>query len=929
MKLSVLTIFSAFLIIFSVPDTHAQPGHIKQVKLTDFDLQSSALVNNPGEELSTQQYHSKVNWYPVKVPSTVLTGLVANHIYPDPYQGLNNMLIPDASDQFNKDYKLDQYSFLPGKANPWAKPYWYRTKFIVPANDKGRIFQLIFKGINYRAAVWLNGKKIADSAQMAGMFAEYNLDVTKQIKAGETNVLSVKIYQLDFPGLPSQEQLKALGPFFENGGPTGDIGKNVTMLCSAGWDWMPPVRDRNIGIWQPVYLRTTGDVSIGQPQIKTALPKLPDVNIAKLTLNLTLTNHNYEAGKGQLKVSIIPENFKGGVPINFSKSVLVPAGKSTIVNMDASNVEQLIISKPHLWWPNNYGKANLYRIRLQYISNKGVSDDTSFVFGIRTTTSKTTLVNGYLRRDFYVNGKKVHLVGGAWVPDMMVHRDSTRFDQELHLCRNANVNLVRIWGGGITPPDAFFNSADKYGLMVWSDFWVTGDTQGEFKGSPDWPLESNIFITNVKSTIYRIRNHPSLLVWTGGNEGHARKELYDAMRNNIIALDGTRPFIPSSSGFAKLPQGWSGSWPDDKPSGVYSSGPYSWQDPHVYYKLVNAGKDWVFKDETGVPSQPPYTTLSKIIPDLTWDKSLPFPLNNMWGYHDAATGAGRYDLYDKEMVKRYGEPSSLENFSDKMQLLNAIGYQGIFEAANHKLNETGGVMLWKLNAAFPSVIWQVYDWYLEPNAGYYFMQNACEPIHIQLNLDDSTVAVVNRTHFTTAALTVNAQIFNLQGQKLFSATSKTTLSTTGVKALIPLSKLLKNKDGVRFVILNLSDASGKQVSHNAYWMAPDTNYTDLNKMKPAQLKASFSNPEKVNGDMKYSVQVTNTSNQVAFFVRPQLMENGDEILPSYWSASYFTLAPHETMNLSVSAPLNKIGANSSLRVSAWNVPKQQILLKRK
>ena len=146
---------------------------------------------------------------------------------------------------------------------------------------------------------------------------------------------------------------------------------------------------------------------------------------------------------------------------------------------------------------------------MQYTNEAGgVMDDTSFVFGIRTVASKTTKVNGFVRRDFYVNGKRVHLNGGAWVPDMMVNRDSARYDYEMHLCRNANVNLVRIWGGGVTPPDAFWNAADKYGLMVWSDFWVTGDTQGEFKGSPDWPLQSNVFVKNVVSTIYRIRNHP-------------------------------------------------------------------------------------------------------------------------------------------------------------------------------------------------------------------------------------------------------------------------------------------------------------------------------------------------------------------------------------------------------------------------------------
>ncbi|MGN6640307.1 MAG: glycoside hydrolase family 2 protein, partial [Mucilaginibacter sp.] len=646
---------------------YAQNGIIKQVKLINFDLQSSSLVKEDGAELSSANYHSGIYWFPVKVPSTVLTGLVANHIYPDPYQGLNNMLIPDASDEFNKEYNLEQYSHLPHNPNPWKKPYWYRTVFKVPVADKGRSFQLIFKGINYRAAVWVNGKQIADSTQMAGMFAEYSLDVSKEIIAGGENALAVKIYPLDYPGYPAKEQLQALGPFYENGGPTGDIGKNVTMLCSVGWDWMPPVRDRNMGIWQPVYLRTTGGVTISQPKLVTDLPKLPDTTIAKLSLKLKLANHTAEAKSGKLTVTIRPENF-AGTQVQFSKEERINAHNNAEIELNPDQVTQLVIHQPHLWWPNNYGRANLYRIQLQFADGRGMIDDTSFVFGIRTVSSKATTIKGFVRRDFYVNGKRVHLDGGAWVPDMMVNRDSARYDYEMHLCRNANVNLVRIWGGGVTPPDAFWNAADRYGLMVWSDFWVTGDTQGEFKGSPDWPLEGNVFVKNVISTIYRVRNHPSLLVWTGGNEGHARKELYEAMRNNVIALDGTRPFIPSSSGFAKLPQGWKGSYPDDMPSGVYSSGPYAWRDPKTYYKLADAGRDWVFKDETGIPSQPPYTTLARTIPDLVWDTKLPFPLNNTWGYHDAATGAARYDEYYKEMVKRYGQPGTMVNFSDKMQL---------------------------------------------------------------------------------------------------------------------------------------------------------------------------------------------------------------------------------------------------------------------
>jgi beta-galactosidase/beta-glucuronidase len=917
----------SFLLLAVFQLSNAQNKSIKQEKLVKFELQSSELIGDSGDKLSSADYRSKVYWFPVNVPSTVLTGLVANRVYPDPYSGMNNMLIPDASDEFNKKYNLEQYSHIPNVGNPWKKPYWYRTTFKVPATDQGRHFQLIFKGINYRAAVWVNGKQIADSTQMAGMFAEYSFDISKLIQAGKENGLAVKIYPLDVPGLPDTEQLKALGDFFLNGGPSGDIGKNVTMLCSVGWDWVPPVRDRNIGIWQPVILRTSGDVTIKQPQLITDLPNLPDTSVAKFSLKLALANHGSGSSKGVLKIDIRPENFTG-TAVQFTKDVTIAAGSSADVDLNASNTAQLNFKQPRLWWPVGYGKANLYRIRLKYEANGVLSDDTTFVFGIRTVSSKAVEVPGkMLRRDFYVNGNRVHLVGGAWVPDMMLNRDSVRYDAELKLCRNANINLVRIWGGGVTPPDVFFDLADRNGLLVWSDFWVTGDTHGEFKGSADNPLEGNVFINNMVSTIKRIRNHPSLLVWTGGNEGHIRKDLYDIMRDKVIALDGTRPFIPSSSGFAKLLAGWNGSWPDNLASGVYSGGPYTWQDSKQYYRLADDAKDWVFKDETGIPSQPTYNGLKKIIPNLVWDKKLPFPLNNTWGYHDAATGGGKYDKYYETMVERYGEPTSMEDFSDKMQLMNATGYQGIFESAGHKLNEIGGVMLWKINAAFPSVIWQIYDWYLEPNAGYYFEQNACEPVHVQLNSLDYNVTVINRTYHANSNLTVQADVFGVDSKLIYHQEEKVSLSTTDVKEPFSLSKVLADAKGVNFVVLNLKDANGKVVSHNTYWLAADNNYKELSNMPKTQVQATVLKSEQLKSDTKWTVKLTNNSKLLAFFIHPQLTNVGEEILPSFWSANYFSLAAGESITLTVSAPTSKLKSTKlEILTEGWNIEKQSVRL---
>ncbi|MFI5185638.1 MAG: glycosyl hydrolase 2 galactose-binding domain-containing protein [Chitinophagales bacterium] len=899
---------------------------VKQIQLRDFNLQSSAVIPDDGAIISTIQYQSKNYWFPVKVPCTVLTGLVANKVYPDPYIGMNNMLIPDASDSFNHQYNLEQYSYLPNEPNPWKKPYWYRTSFEMPDADKGKFFQLIFKGINYRADVWLNGRLVADSSQMAGMFAEYSLNVSDIIRTGETNVLAVKIYPLDFPGLPAHPQLTALGDFYENGGSTGDIGKNVTMLCSAGWDWIPEVHDRNIGIWQPVYLRTSGQIVIQQAHIVTDLPGLPDTSTARISLSLSLKNNSNTTTNGKLKIIISPETFAGN-SLTIEQNISIAANDSKELDLTGDQVKQFIISKPHLWWPNNYGNPDLYRIKIQYLNGNEISDDTSFLFGIRTVSSKTATVGGWVRRDFYVNGRRVHLVGGAWVPDMMLNRDSLRNDYELHLCRNANVNLIRIWGGGLGETDDFYEIADRYGMMVWQDFWITGDTHGEFKGSKDYPPRGDIFVHNIISTIFRIRNHASLLVWTGGNEGHAREDLYNAMRDNVAKLDGTRPFIPSSSGFAKLPAGWKGSWPDDQLSGVYSGGPYSWQDAAQYYIHADNGRDWVFKDETGIPSQPPYASLSKIISNLVPDSSLPYPLNNTWGYHDACTGNGHYDTYYKAMKDRYGSPTSIKDFCDKMQLVNADGYRGIFEAADHKLNETGGVMLWKLNAAFPSVVWQVYDWYLEPNSGYYFMQQACEPLHIQLNLDDSMVAVVNRSYRSKPGLTLTADVLDINSKSLYHETSKLNLGTTTVKEVLPLASKLAKAEGVVFVILHLTDAKGKTISQNVYWFQPKHDYTSLSQMKPANIRVKLIHSLKERSEYKYTFQFTNTSEQLAFFMNPQLMLNDDEIMPCFWSNNYFSLSPHESMIVTVSCPLVKLnGIQPRLVTSGWNVTKQEMIL---
>ncbi len=920
LKITRFTI-SLALIVTAVTARCQQPEGA--LMLRNFFLQSSLVVSQSGEQLSSGPYHGLAYWFPVQVPSTVLSGLVANKIYPSPYIGMNNMRIPDASDAFNKEYHLGKYSFLPHHENPWKAPYWYRTTFQLPKQDTGRRVWLIFKGINYRASVWLNGSLVADSSEMAGMFAQYRFDITDRVKPLGTNFLAVKIYPLDDPGLPAPPQLKALGPFYANGGPTGDIGKNVTMLCSVGWDWMPAVRDRNMGIWQPVFLSFSGPVTINEPHVITRLPDLPDTTQAEILLKMKLENHENEDQKGQIQISLKPYNFKG-TAITFTKNEHLKGNESREVSFSSKQIIDFQVRNPHLWWPSGQGKPNLYRLEICYRVKDRISDTKSMVFGIRSVSSKVTNVNGWPRRDFYVNGRRIHLVGGAWVPDMLLQRDSLRYAIELQLIQQANLNLVRIWGGGIAPPDVFFNIADRLGLLVWQDFWITGDTQGEFKGSPNWPLEGAVFIRNVKSTIRRLRNHPSLLLWTGGNEGHARKSLYNAMREEVATLDGTRPFIPCSSGFAKLPAGWKKSWPDNQDPGVYSGGPYSWQDPVTYYKLVNGGKDWVFKDETGVPSQVPYNTLPQVIPDLVPDDSMPYPLNNTWGYHDACAGGGQYRTYYNAIVNRYGPPNSYRDYSEKSQLVNANSYRAIFEAVNSKFDATGGVMLWKLNAAFPSVIWQLYDWFLNPNAGYYFTKKACEPLHVQFNLDDSTVVVVNRRIQEAKGLEVRIRVFDLQGTRLTDRQIRFNALPQNVTPAGSLKQELQKLHRLVFVLLDLNGKDGKLISQNIYWLSPGNRFESMITMPKVRIKSSILKKQ----NNSWDVVLENPGNTLAFFVHLSLMnEKGDEILPSFWSDNYLSLAPHQKKILHLRVNPGEVTKKMlHLNIAGWNVPSRNISL---
>lgn len=886
-------------------------------------LKSSFLVDEEGGEISSPGF-TPDNWYPLTVPSTVLAALVSNGVYPDPYVGMNNMKIPDASDEFNERYDLGKHTHLPHGRNPWTDPYWFWTRFRLSEDNEANNIWLNFEGINYRAEVWLNGHLVADSSEVVGMFGNWFFDITPSANTGGVNTLAVKIYPLDYPGLPSEPQLKAFGPFGPNAGPTGDIGKNVTMHCSVGWDWIPAVRDRNMGIWQDVYISTTGAVDLREPHVVSDLP-LPDLNEADLEIAVEIVNLTASSQRATLVAEIRPENFTGKEIVLHERVELSPYQVKRI-RLDKDSHSELVVKDPKLWWPNGLGAQNLYEVVLRLEIDGMLSDVERTTFGIRELTTVVSRVKKWWRREFFINGRKILLKGGAWVPDMMLRRDPERLYQELRYSKQANLNMVRIWGGGTTPPEEFFTYCDRFGLLVWHDFWITGDCQGTWdKGSKDYPYDEDSFLNAARDVVKKLRNHPSVLVWTAGNEGYPRKEIYVPLRNEILAkLDGTRPFIPSS-GYRPPPGDWGKAWPDNKEAGTYSGGPYHWVDPRTYYEKVDDGKDWLFKNEVGIPSLPTVESLRKFIPDLTPHPDVNFPLNHTWGYHDACEGNGKYSLYDKAIRQRYGEPENLEDYIQKGQLVNAENYRAIFESVNEAMNRVGGVLLWKTNSAWPSVMWQLYDWYLSPNAGFYYVRKACEPLHIQLNIDDFDVWVINNRLHPEGKLLAEARVYSDKMDRLWDKDVPVTIGPGRSQKLFKIRVPGKFIRDVYFVELLLRK-NGRTISENFYWLSNDNDFTSLSLLPEVKLDVEIG-PIKTDEQTIYGIRLVNPSGDLAFFVRASLQkgESDEEILPSFWSDNYFSILPGETKKLTVELQESDLsGIDVYLKLSGWNIVDQLI-----
>lgn len=863
-----------------------------------WELTESTTVFESQQSIFDPTYDTK-NWYNATVPGTVLTTLVNQGVYPEPTFGLNNMAIPDTL------CRMD---------------WWYRTIFDNPPLTKGERVRLLFNGINYRAEVFLNGQKLGN---IEGAFMRGEFDITNRLRDTGKNILAVFIHPPYNPGIPHEQTMLAGQGL--NGGQLSLDGP--TFIASMGWDWIPGIRDRNIGIWQDVRIMTGRDVKIGDPHVITSLPNLPDTTLADIKILVPIKNLTKSSTGGNISIK-----FDG---INISMSYTLNANEEKTLSFTSKDFKELIIKKPKLWWPNGYGAQHLYDLEIRVDAYDQFADLKKIRFGIREL-SYELMVNSpekgnhriaytpvkadngekpifnyenvavignpklqetiptlqssvdeskvfeQLSNDdpvgqflvFRVNGKRIFIKGGTSGMDEMMKRISReKLEPAFKLHKDANFNLIRNWTGENTE-ELFYELADEYGLLVWNDFWITTDDTVD-------PNNHALFVKNATDVVRRFRTHPSIAIWCPRNEGYAPEGLESQLNAMIAKEDPTRHYHGNSRHLNSI-----------------NSGPYGYfKDQSLYYTERANG----FNTEFGAQAIPTANTIRKFI-----GKEDLWPINDVWAYHDLHHTTHFFNDFIAA-VNSYGQPNSMEDFARKAQMVTYDTWRAIIESWNSKMwNNTTGLILWMSHPAWPSMTWQTYTYDFETPGSYFGVKKAQEPLHVQMNLPDNKVIAINNTRIDQKDINITARYFYLNGKEYYNQNIRVDIpALQKVDCFIP-QLITDNIPKYTLVRLEMKDKKGKIISINDYWKNwGDLNANQaLNDLQQVNLDISIKKHEKPNNIS--IIEVSNPSNIIATAIKlnARNINTNEIILPAYFSDGYFNLLPGEKRSIRLELPAN-------------------------
>jgi len=849
------------------------------------------------EEVSSERLSTE-GWLPAVVPGTVLNSLVYDGVYPEPYYGLNNKLesglIPDLY-HAGRDFYT----------------YWFRTEFeLAEEQCAGRKVWLQADGINYRAELWLNGSLVGN---MAGMFEQRVIDITDKVRTGRRNVLAVKVLPVDMPGTVKPKGGKSFGADgeFQNGG-NGEIGRNVTQLMTVGWDfyYLDGIRDRNTGIWRDLSIFTTGRVRLAHPFVKSELSH-PNYDLARQTVSVEVSYPDYVPQDRKRKARIVGEI--AGTGIRFEKEVELYRGEVKEVVFTSDEFPQLEIRNPRLWWPVHKGSQELYELTLKAEYDGRTSDSLTTRFGIREIVSSTDTPDR--SRMFRVNGKPLFVRGTNWLPEAMLRTSDERTYAELRYTAQSGVNLIRFWGGGITESDYFFQLCDELGILVWQEFWMTGDT--------NHPVDAGIYYTNVVSTVKRIRNHPSLAYYVSSNESTEMPQ----MERLLASLDGTRGYQMQS-----------------ECGGVHDGSPYKQVNIMSHYEdkaSPRGSRVCGFNPEYGAPCLPTVECLREMM-----DEKDLWPVNKeVWDYSDGNGFHLMASLY-AAMTDEYGRSESIDEFAEKAQFVGALNYKSIWEVWNYNKfgygdRHTSGVLYWYHNSAVRQVAGRMWDWSLEPTAALYAAQNACEPLHPQFDYLKNTVSVVNDTYAAHRGLRVEAEVYDLDMRRIDRKEAVADLPEDGVANDVLRLDFASSRTPVQFIRLRLFDAKGEQVGSNFYWRSDNeykgantltgpatAGFQALETLAPTKLAASYKTST-ADGRHYIDLRLKNTGRTVAFFTQVQWLDASRKpVRPSFYTDNFLCLMPGESRTIRIETALDRLPQPEyTLVVRAFNVAPREFRIR--
>ena len=845
---------------------------MKQVLNDNWFLFCSKDLNDYGEIISRPGYvHDK--WYPTSIPNTVVAALVDNKIYDDPYFGLNLLKIPGYKKNRDINFSL-QYK---PEDSPFRKSWWYRTEFVLDSSLEGQRIWLNFRGINYSANIWLNGKRIASTDYVNGTFRLYDFDITHFVLVGKKNAMAVEVFS------PEPDDLA------------------ITFI-----DWAPGMPDDNMGIWQPIILYSSGPVALKNTFVHTRLNThtLDEAELAIETEIVNTQDHTIET-----EIECTTEN------ITFNKHITVDPLSTNKLIFTHHEFPQLKIRNPRLWWPYQLGKPELYKLRMILKTEDNVSDSTNITFGIREIKAVN---NEHGARLFLINGKELLIRGTAWSPDLMLRQSKRQDEIDIDFLINLNMNAVRLEGKLAT--DYFWDLCDQKGILVlagWPccnhfekwDIWKYGDI--------------NVARESERSQILRLRNHPSFAAWFYGSDFPPPENVE---RVYLEVLQETYNNLPRISSAAHKPSKLTGV------TGVKMAGPYSYVPPIYWYDQERQGYAERFNTETCPDVCIPI--MESIERTLPQDQL--YVGSEAWNHH-AGVGVqfNNTKKIDEAISKRYGQPKDLSDYLKTAQVLGYESWRAMYEAHNRNFPKATGIIGWMHNSPWPSLIWQLYDYFLNPNGAFFGTKKACEPLHIQYSYDDHSIWIINNelkdypnskvfikmynsdlTEKLSTDLTVNIE--KEKREKIFTLPAINDLSVVYfLKLGIEKNQIVKSTQ-LYWLTTNRDIFTGEYF----WYYSPLKTHADMSlirKIPRAHIDAVL-NVEKINNTYYVTVTITNSDEYLAFFIWIKLYnKNTNKIIaPVFWSDNCISLFPSESVQIKAMVPEDFTDGDIIVKTEGWN-----------